>query len=89
MWQIDHYETRLGKKPSSFTTDQLYETRKNRELLDKEGIRYAFKPLGRKRKNKPSTDRWLNQKQKERNCIEGHFVMVKPTMVWIVSAIKG
>ena len=71
--QIDNYETRFGKKPPSFTADRLYGNRKNRELLQNEEIRSAFKPLGRKGKNRPSTDRWLKQKQKERNRIEGHF----------------
>ncbi len=41
--------------------------------MEEEEIRGAFKRLGRKGKNRPSTDRWLKQKQKERNRIEGHF----------------
>jgi hypothetical protein len=71
--QLDNYQKRFGKKPPSFTADKLYGSRKNRDLLKKEEIRPAFKPLGRKRKNSPSPDRWLKQKQKERNRIEGHF----------------
>ncbi len=71
--QIANYEFRFGKKPPSFTADRLYGNRENRDLLEAESIRCAFKPLGRKRKNLPSSDRWLKQKQKERNRIEGQF----------------
>lgn len=71
--QIKNYETRFGKNPSSFTGDKLYGSRKNRDLMEEEEIRGAFKPLGRKGKQARSSDRWLRQKQKERNRIEGHF----------------
>lgn len=69
--QIKNYEKKFGKKPPSFTGDNLYGTRENRALMDKEEIRPAFKPLGRKSKTKP--DRWFKKKQKERNRIEGAF----------------
>jgi hypothetical protein len=71
--QIENYRAKFGKKPPSFTADKLYGSRNNRDLMDGEEIRGAFKPLGRKRKQTPSVDRWLRQKQKERNRIEGHF----------------
>ncbi len=75
--QIKNYETLFGKKPSSFTGDKLYGSRKNRDLMEEEEIRGAFKPLGRKGKQARSSDRWLRQKQKERNRIEGHFGLCK------------
>ena len=34
--QIAKYEQRFGKKPPSFTGDQVYGSRGNRELLEKE-----------------------------------------------------
>ena len=70
--QIRNYEQRFDKKPCSLTGDQLYGNRENRELLKKEEIKDAFKPLGRK--NTDSNDkqeRYMKRKQRERNLIEG------------------
>lgn len=71
--QLKNYEEKFGKKPEYFTADHLYGTRNNRALLVKEGIRPAFKQLGRKKKGMPKTDQWFKKKQRERNRIEGHF----------------
>jgi len=71
--QLNNYQSRFNKKPPSFTADKAYGSRENRDLLQQENIRGAFKPLGRKRKQSASSDRWFKQKQKERNRIEGHF----------------
>jgi hypothetical protein len=72
--QLENYEKRFGKKPASFTGDQAYGSRENREWIEKENqIRTSFVQLG---KRKPSADkmtRWFKQKQRERNRIEGHF----------------
>ena len=70
--QIEGYETRFGKKPTSFTGDQLYGNRRNRKLMEELQIRPSFKPLGRVDEAKKK-DRWYKARQKERNRIEGHF----------------
>jgi transposase, IS5 family len=69
--QIRNYEQRFDKKPCSLTGDQLYGNRENRELLKKEGIRDAFKPLGRKNENTDKQEQYMRRKQRERNLIEG------------------
>ena len=69
--QIENYEQRFGKKPCSLTGDQLYGNRQNRELLKKEEIRDAFKPLGRKNTNTDKQEQYMRRKQRERNLIEG------------------
>ena len=70
--QIAAYENRFGKKPTSFTGDQLYGNRTNRKLMEDLEIRSSFKPLGRKSEVK-KPDRWYKVRQKERNRIEGNF----------------
>ncbi len=69
--QIKNYKERFGKKPASLTGDQLYGNRANRELLKKENIRDAFKPLGRKNPNTKKQEQYMRRKQRERNLIEG------------------
>ena len=69
--QIQNYEQRFRKKPSSLTGDQLYGNRQNRELLKKKEIRDAFKPLGRKSTNSDKQEQYMRRKQRERNLIEG------------------
>ena len=71
--QIETYESDFGKKSPSFTGDNLYGTSKNRALLEEKGIRAAFRPLGRKKKNESYKNRWYKKKQKQRNRIEGDF----------------
>jgi len=71
--QINNYEKRFGKKPASFTADRLYGSLDNREMMKEEGIRAAFKALGRKGKDSKVYDQWLKKKQRKRNQIEGSF----------------
>ena len=71
--QIASYEKRFGKKPPSLTGDNLYGTRANRQLVQEQQIRGAFKPLGRRPKGEHPPDRWFKAKQRERNRIEGHL----------------
>lgn len=71
--QIASYEKRFGKKPPSLTADNLYGTRANRQLVQEQQIRGAFKPLGRRPKAAHPPDRWFKAKQRERNRIEGHL----------------
>ncbi len=61
----------------SMTGDQLYGNRENRELLKAQGIRSAFKPLGRKSEESERQERYLRRKQRERNRIEGDIGNVK------------
>jgi hypothetical protein len=69
--QIKNYEERFGHKPPSMTGDQLYGNRENRELLKEQGVRTAFKPLGRKSDDGERQERYFRRKQRERNRIEG------------------
>ena len=71
--QLASYEKRFGKKPPSLTADNLYGTRANRQLIQEQQIRGAFKPLGRRPKGEHPPDRWFKAKQRERNRIEGHI----------------
>ena len=75
--QIKNYEERFGRKPPSMTGDQLYGNRENRELLKAQGIRSAFKPLGRKSEESQRQEQYLRRKQRERNRIEGDIGNVK------------
>lgn len=69
--QIENYEDRFGRKPPSITGDQLYGNRENRALLKEQGIRSAFKPLGRKNMDSERQEQYVRRKQRERNRIEG------------------
>lgn len=71
--QIKQYEELFGCKPPSITADNIYGNRKNRELLKEQGVRNAFKPLGRKAGNHVTADKWYKNKHRERNRIEGSF----------------
>ena len=68
---LEAYVARFGKLPPSFTGDQKYGTRANRELMGNLDIRGSFRPLGRRAKAVWKEDRWFRKKQKERNRIEG------------------
>ncbi len=75
--QIENYEEKFGKRPDTFTGDQLYGSRNNRKLLEQElEIRSSFVSLGRKSKTK-EPDRRVKVLQKERNRIEGSLGTVK------------
>lgn len=75
--QIRNYEERFGQNPPSITGDQLYGNRENRELLKREEIRSAFKPLGRRSKDGECQRQYFRRKQRERNRIEGDIGNVK------------
>ncbi len=68
---IENYAGRFGQKPPSLTGDQIYGSRENRTLLEGQGIRAAFKPLGRKSQNSAMPEQYVRRKQRERNRIEG------------------
>lgn len=70
---IQDYKERFDKLPPYIAADRKYGTRDNRDLLDTQGIRASFRPLGRKPKKSQGNDRWFKNKQKERNRIEGGF----------------
>src|SRR3989338_3266122 len=72
--QLENYEKRFGKKPASFTGDQAYGSRENREWIEKGNqIRTSFVQLGKRKTSGNKMTRWFKQKQRERNRIEGHF----------------
>ena len=72
--QIENYEARFGKKPSSFTGDKAYGSRENRQWIETEKqIRSSFIQLGKRKPSQDKMTRWFKRKQKERNRIEGHF----------------
>ena len=75
--QIKNYEDRFGAKPPSITGDQLYGNRENREMLKEEGIRSAFRPLGRKSQDGERQEQYVRRKQRERNRVEGDIGNVK------------
>jgi len=75
--QIKNYEERFGQKPPSITGDQLYGNRENRAVLKEQGIRSAFKPLGRKNEDSKRQEQYVRRKQRERNRIEGDIGNVK------------
>lgn len=68
---IENYRKRFGQDPPSFVADRLYGSRHNRNYLDSESIRSGFCLLGRRRKERRSINRWLKQKQRKRNQVEG------------------
>ena len=72
--QIVNFETMFGRKPDSFTGDNLYGTMENRKLMEENKVRAAFKPLGRHSPVRSSSEkRWQKKKSRERNRIEGAF----------------
>lgn len=72
--QVANFEKLFGKKPLSFTGDNIYGSRDNRELLGGLEIRAAFRPLGRRSPVKSLSEKnWLRRKNRERNRIEGAF----------------
>lgn len=80
---INAYKKKFGKLPPYISADQKYGARDNHKLLDKEEIRVALKPLGRKPKEEKRAERWIKAKQKERNLFEGSLVMANSTAGWI------
>lgn len=75
--QIEQYEEMFGKNPPSVTGDNAYGTRSNRAMLKEQGIREAFKPLGRPGPESEKQKQYVKRKSKERNRIEGDIGNVK------------
>lgn len=68
---ISLHEERFGKKPGVVIGDGIFGNRENRKHLELEGIKGAFKPLGRNTKLGQKFRDWLRVKQRIRNRIEG------------------
>ncbi len=70
---IERFEKRFGKKPDYVSMDSIYGSKDNRTYLKEQNIRAAVRPLGRPKKNGSThlETRWRQQKQRERNRIEG------------------
>ncbi len=68
---LDLHKERFGRNPGAVITDKIYGTRDNREMLEKEGIRASLIPLGRKSEKSKEQEKWIKQKQRKRNTIEG------------------
>ena len=78
--QVEAYRTRYGVYPEVVLGDPIYGTRDNRRYLNKEGIRFAGKALGRPKKvtteNREELQRLQAQRREEylqRIPIEGKF----------------
>jgi len=78
--QVEAYRARYGVYPKVVLGDPLYGTRDNRRYLNKKGIRFAGKPLGRPKKeteeNQASLKRERAKRREEylqRIPIEGKF----------------
>lgn len=68
---ISLHEERFGKKPEVVIGDGIFGNRENQEHLKTEGIKGAFKPLGRNSPLEKKFRKWLRIKQRIRNRIEG------------------
>ena len=75
------HEDRFEKQPHLVLADQLYANRKNRALLEDNGIAHAFKPMGRppneSKEDKQKHRRQFKQKQGQRNHVEATFGHLK------------
>ena len=71
------HKERFGKKPEVVITDRIYASKKNREMLGEEKIKAAFVPLGRKSLLTKKIEKWVKQKQRKRNQIEGFIGVSK------------
>jgi hypothetical protein len=74
---VEGYVERFGMKPPWVVGDRSFGTRDNRKWVKEEEIRDAFHLLGRKARSERTRDRWVKQKQRERNQIEGAFGTAK------------
>lgn len=68
---LDRHKTRFGKDAKVMIADKIYGSRSNREMLEARGIKASLIPLGRKSKLSKSREKWVKQKQRKRNEIEG------------------
>ena len=76
---LELHKKRFGKKPGTVITDKIYGSKDNRDMLKEEGIKAALVPLGRKSGSDASQKvwKWIKQKQKKRNRIEGSIGVSK------------
>jgi hypothetical protein len=68
---LDKHKTRFGKDAKVVIADKIYGSRSNREMLCERRIKASLIPLGRKSKLSKSMEKWVKQKQRKRNEIEG------------------
>lgn len=74
--QVENYFERFGYYPEVVIADKIYGSRKNRNYLKKQNIRYSGAPLGRPAKKSAKSKKAAKQRKKEagiRNRIEGAF----------------
>jgi IS5 family transposase len=78
--QVEQFKKRFGYYPEKVITDRIYRTRENRAYLDKRGILFSAKPLGRPPKMTPENKKQLKALGKQlkkdsgiRSQIEGSF----------------
>ncbi|MGA2091230.1 MAG: transposase, partial [Endomicrobiales bacterium] len=76
---IDEHRGRFGAEPEVMITDKIYGTRENRALLTEKGIRASVIALGRKCEMSKAQEKWVKQKQRKRNRIEGAIGNSKTT----------
>jgi hypothetical protein len=68
---ISLHKERFGKKPEVVIGDGIFGNRENMKYVEVEGIKAAFKPLGRSKRLSEIFRKWLRIKQRIRNHIEG------------------
>lgn len=68
---LDKHKQRFGKNPKVLIADKIFGNKENRKMLEEKGIKASFVPLGRKCKLSKAKEKWVKQKQKKRNEIEG------------------
>jgi len=66
MAQVENYAARQGHYPESVHADLIYGTRENRAYLKEKGIRFAGKPLGRRKKVTKDNAQQLKQEKQQR-----------------------
>lgn len=74
--QVKNYFERFGYCPEVVIADKIYGSRKNRNYLKKQNIRYSGAPLGRPAKKSAKSKKAAKQRKEEagiRNRIEGAF----------------
>jgi IS5 family transposase len=77
--QVEEYRKLHGYYPAVVIADKIYGTRENRSWLNKLGIRYSGKPLGRpsKQSQTPYQKSRARKENGERNHVEGKFGQAK------------
>ena len=73
------HKKRFGITADTIIADKIYGTRSNREMLEEKGIKASLVPLGRKCEQSKAVEKWVRQKQRKRNEIEGAIGNSKTT----------